>query len=426
MPSGGDDNRSRSVTRVARVPNLEQGDPDDGHEDDHDADDVTFAPPLPPEDRLWRHPSEMGSDHGLAQGHPVAVASAPRRWPDRRTAALMLVSGAVGATLTVGAVALGVLGGERVVERQVAVRTPVIDEGPAGVRAVADRTGSAVVGLVVRRGAESTRASAVVLRSDGYLITDGPSVADADEIEVVSGRGRPVRARLVGTDDVTGIAVVHLDAELEGAVLADDDHALAVGARTLALGGWPDDDGGRMASVGFVSAVGRRLRSGDATRHGMILVDAPFPAGLAGGALVDGAGAVVGIVGGASAAGDGMRFGVATPIDLARHVAEQLVAHGRASHVRLGLHGTDLDPDAALALGLAGGAHVEDVEEDGPAGRSGIAAGDIVVAVDGEPTPTMSALIVALRRHLPGDVVELSVHRDGEVRSVRVTLAARA
>lgn len=407
------------------MPPLQPGDPGDGHgSDDHDEDDVGYVPPLPPEDRLWRHPSEVAS--GRTAAVPLAASAPPaRRRPDRRTAALMLASGAAGATLAVGAVAaLGGLG-ERVVERQVAVPTSLVDDGGAGTSIVADRTGASVAGVVVHRSEGSSRMSAVVLRSDGYLVTDGPSVAGADAIEVVLPGGRTLPARLVGSDDVTGIAVLHLDADLEGAVLAEDPHSLAVGARAFAVAGWPDADGDPAVSAGHVSAVGRRLQSGEVTRHGMILVDEPFAPGTAGGALVDRAGAVVGIVGGASAAGDGMRFGVATPIDLARHVADQLVAHGRASHVWVGLHGTDLDPDDALELGLAGGALVEDVDGDGPAARAGVSAGDVIVALDGEPTPTMSALIVALRRHLPGDVVRLRVHRDGELHAVRITLAPK-
>src|SRR5690606_25451409 len=157
---------------------------------------------------------------------------------------------------------------------------------------------------------------------------------------------------------------------------------------------------------------------------GMILVDKAFAPGTAGGALVDRHGAVVGIISGAGASSGGARFGVATPIDLARHVADQLVEHGRAEHVWLGLRGTDLQVDEAMELGLAGGALVE-ATEDGPARRAGIEVGDVVVSVDGDPTPTMSSLIALLRRHVPGDVVVLGVHRGGETLELRVMLAGK-
>ena len=402
------------------MPPLPPGDPGDGHgEDGHDADDVAYVPPLPPEDRLWRHPSEVAS------GRAVAPAAPPRPRIDRRTAVLVLASGVAGATLTMaGVVALGGFD-DRVVERPVAVQSAVSGDRDPGVHDLAGRTGPSVAALVVHRGGEATRASAVALRDDGYLVTDGPAVDGADGIDVLLHDGTVGVARLVGADHVTGIAVLHLDARLQEASLADDGRHLGVGSRAVAVAASPEPGWELTTSSGVVSAVDRRLDSGDATRHGMILFDKALPPDAAGGALVDDEGMVVGIVSGANATGGGMSFGVATPIDIARHVAEQLVEHGRATHVWLGLHGTDLAVDEATERGLAGGALVEDVDDDGPASRAGVRAGDVVTAVDREETPGMSALIAALRRHLPGEVVELTVHRDGGVRRLRVTLAAK-
>lgn len=403
------------------MPPLRPGDPGDGHGDDHlDGDDVGYVPPLPPEDRLWRHPSEVASGRTAAPAPPPG-----RRRVDRRTASLVLLSGMAGATLAVGAV--GALGGfdERIVERQVAVRTSVLGEESGDLEAVASATGPAVAALLVHRGGAPEAASAVVLRSDGYLVTDARAVEGADEIDVVLHGGPAGLARTVGVDEATGIAVLHLDVELEDAVLADDADPLRVGARTMAVGASPDGGWDLTVSTGIVSAVGRRLESEGETRHGMILLDTPVAPGTAGGALVDRSGVVVGILGGTEAVGDGMRFGVATPIELARHVADQIIEHGRATHVWLGLHGTDLDVDQAMAEGLDGGAWIEDVVPDGPAAQAGIEPGDVVTSVDGEATPTMSALIAALRMHSPGDVVELGVHRDGALRRVPVTLAAK-
>jgi S1-C subfamily serine protease len=402
------------------VPPLEPGDPGDGHGEDHiDGDDVGYVPPLPPEDRLWRHPSEVSAGRTAAPVAPVA------RRADRRTAWLMLLAGMAGATLAVGAV--GALGGfdERIVERQVAVRSSVPGEEADHLESVASQTGPSVAALLVHRGDERDHASAVALRSDGYLVTDAHAIDGADEIDVVLHGGPAGTARIVGVDDATGIAVLHLDTDLEGAVLADDADVLRVGARTMAVGASPDGGWDLMVSTGIVSAVGRRLESAVATRHGMILLDTPIAPGTAGGALVDRAGVVVGILSGTEAVSRDMSFGVATPIGLARHVADQIIEHGRVTHVWLGLSGTDLEVDQALAKGLDGGALVEEVTPDGPAARAGIEPGDVVASIDGEPTHTMSALIAALRMHIPGDVVELGVHRAGAVRPVRVTLAPK-
>lgn len=402
------------------MPPLLPGDPGDAHgEDRHDEDDVGYVPPLPPEDRLWRHPSEVASGR-------AAVAPTPARPRlDRRTGTLMVLAGMAGATLAVGAV--GVLGGfdERVVEREVAVRTSMVGQSvDDGVEAIAARTGPSVAALLVHRGDEQTRASAVALRSDGYLVTDGPAVAGADEIDVALHGGWAGVARVVGVDEVTGIAVLRVDADVDGALLADDPHGIPIGAHAIAVSASPDGGWDPAVATGFVSAVDRRLDSPDGSaRHGMILVDTRFSSAAAGGALVDRAGVVVGILSGMQATNDGAVFGVATPIDLVRHVADQIIEHGRATHVWIGLHGTDLEVDDAMARGLTGGALVEEAE--GPAADAGIVAGDVVLSVDGEPVSTMSALIAALRRHLPGDVVELGVHQDGRTRTVQVRLAPK-
>jgi S1-C subfamily serine protease len=401
------------------VPPLLPGDPGDGHgDDDHDADDVGYVPPLPPEDRLWRHPSEVASARAVA-------APAARSWVDRRTASLMFVSGMVGATLAVGGVAL-LHAPERIVERQVAVPVADVADDPDEIASVAARTTASVAALRVHRGGEQVLASAVALRSDGYLLTDGPSVVGADDIDVVLHDGRIGAGRLVGVDDATGVAVLRVDHDLEPAALAEGTDRLEVGQRTVAVGASLEGGWDATVSTGVVSAVSRRLEGDDGTtRHGMILVDKPFAPVAAGGALVDGAGAVIGIVSGGYAGNGGTSFGVATPIDVARHVADQVIEHGRVQHVWLGLHGTDLDIEEATSLGIAGGAVVKSAERDGPAHRAGIEAGDVIVSVDDDPTPTMSALIAVLRRHVPGDVVVLGVHRDGQRHAVRVSLAAK-
>lgn len=418
----GDVHARSGLGRVDPVPPLHPGEPDDGHgEDGHDADDVGYAPPLPPEDRLWRHPSEVAS--GRAAEPP------PSRTPDRRrTTSLMLGSGLAGAALAIGAVAL--LGGfdDRVVERQVAGSTAeVVEDDTAGPAAIAARTAPSLAALRVERDGERIEVSALVFRADGYLLADGPSVAGADDIEAVLQDGRTSSARLVGVDDVTGVAVLQVDADVEPATFGDDADELAPGEPTVAVGASVARGWDATVSTGVVAGVNRRLQGRDGTtRHGMILVDRPFAPGSSGGALVDGDGTVVGMVSGGQATRAGTSFGVATPIDLVRHVAEQLVEHGHAQHVWLGLRGTDLDMDAAASMGVAGGALVDETVPDGPAHRAGIGPGDVIVAVDDEPTPTMSVLIATLRRHAPGEVVVLAVHRAGAAHTVRVTLDAKA
>jgi len=409
------------------VPPLHSGDPGDGHgEDDRDADGAGFVPPLPPEDRLWRHPSEVGRERARpdspAAGRPAACGRG-----GGRTVALVLASGAAGVGLAVGAVAL--LGGlDREPEGRVAVRaTTVVDAAPPlDAAAVADRTAPAVAALDVRRDGGRTSGSAVVLRRDGYLVTDADLVEGAEVIDVVLASGHAGRARVVGVDAPTGVAVLRVDADDLDPARFGSAAGMAVGERTVVVGAAADASWDTLVSTGVVAALHRRHEAPDGTaRYGMILIDRPFTPGSAGGAVVDATGAVVGLASTQTGADGGAPVGMATPIDLARLVADQLIGDGHASHVWLGVHGTDLEPAEAASLDVRGGAVVDDVVGAGPADRAGLRAGDVVVALDGDATPSMAVLIALLQLHEPGDEVVLDVRRAGEARTVRVVLAAK-
>jgi S1-C subfamily serine protease len=409
------------------VPPLEPGDPADGGRDDLDGDagrddEVAFRPPLPPEDRVWRHPSEVGRDRAAETPAP-----APPSTGAGRTLGLVLVSGVVGAVLAVGAVSA--LGGfeDRVVERQVAVQpATLLDERADGVSAVAAGAAPSVAAITVEREGTETAGSAVVLRSDGFLVTDAHVVRGAEEVEVVLHGGLVVPGSVVGIDEPTGIAVVRVDADGLRPAALGRSATLTAGTRTVLVaatsaGGWH-----ARVSTGVVSSLGARVQAADGTaRYGMIVVDKPFSAAAPGGALVDSRGSVIGIATGVRPAEDEQAQGVATPAELAVHVADQLIEHGRVRHVWLGLHGRDLDVAAAAAMGHHGGAVVEDVVPDGPAARAGLRPGDVLVAVDGEPTPSMGYLIARLRLHVPGDAVVLQVVRDGATLEVPVDLAEK-
>jgi S1-C subfamily serine protease len=181
-------------------------------------------------------------------------------------------------------------------------------------------------------------------------------------------------------------------------------------------------------TAGVISALHRPVvaRSGTTVLMDMVQTDAPVAPGSSGGALVDGAGRVVGIttaVAGVDGATNG--FGFATTIDVARAAAEQLVAHGRVVPVWLGVEGTDLDGAAATDMQLEGGALVDQVKADSPAERAGLAAKDVIVSVDGRPVMSLGMLAVAVRTHNPGDVLTLDVIRDHQHHGMKVTVVER-
>lgn len=350
----------------------------------------------------------------------------------------MLVGVIVGAAASLGATAA--LGGfdsqPRVVERSVAVQPVSGTDDDGTVAAIVARTAPAVAAVRVERDGTASSASAIVLRSDGHLLTNAHVVDSADTVEVRLHGGTSAPASVVGTDPLTDLAVLHVDAErLEPAALGTVD-AVAVGDRAVAVGmvrnsGWSTE-----VTTGLIRGLDRRLRAPDGTDlHGMMLFDAPLADGVDGGPLVDDSGAVVGITSEVPATtGSGVRtssatgdaLGVATPIDVARRISDEIIDHGRPRHVWLGVEGSDLDAAAAVELGIAGGASISRVVPDGPAERAGVLKGDVIVAVGEEPVGSMSDLIAALRLHEPGDEVTVSLRRGDDAVSARVALAERS
>ncbi len=414
------------------MPPLQSGDPGDRHgedEDDLGDDQVEFRPPLPPEDRIWRHPSEVAA---AASTPASAPTRSRRRLLARRPRALGLatISGLVGATLSLGLVAAlgGFTGHTTVVQRNVAIQ-PVTSSASNDdtIAAITARTAPSVAAIRVTRDGVTTAGSALVLRSDGYLVTNAHLVDAATTIEVRLQAGTSIGATVVGSDPLTDVAVLHVDvADLLPAALGSAD-TLSMGDRIVAIGaadtpGWAPD-----VTTAVISGLGRRLRAADATvLHDMIVIDQALGRASSGGALLDVRGAVVGVTSDIPAAeGDRPVRGVAMPIDLAVHVADQIIEHGHALHVWLGIEGTDVSSADALDLGIAGGASVTRVIDASPAAAAGFAAGDVVVAIDGETVDSMSHLIAALRIHQPGDEVTLSVRRGDATVPITVTLDER-
>jgi S1-C subfamily serine protease len=398
--------------------------------DDDADDDVGGArPPLPPDDRLWRHPSELGL-HGQA-ATLLEAAPAGRGTGRPTTWAIVLVAGLAGAVLSSGLIAITGRLAPRIVERQVIEKvavTPVVSSpslrGDHGVEAVARRLSPAIVRLDVERGEELAIGSGVLFRDDGMLLTSAHVVDGADRIRVQLADGRRFDGTLVGLDGLTDIAVVDVDAkDLPVAVLGTTD-GLRVGAPAVAIGSPLGLKGGPSVTTGVISAVGRSVQTSDGTPlHGMLQTDAPIAPGSSGGALVDSSGSVVGIVSAAAEDGGG-RFGFATPIDLAHRIAVQLIEHGKAVLGWLGVEGSDLTPEQAVSMGVTGGARVRGITTNSPADAAGLAPDDVITEVDGQPVGSMPGLVVETREHQPGDHVEVGYWRDGKEGTATVIIGA--
>lgn len=393
---------------------------------DYDGDDDTGVPgaPLPPDDRLWRHPSEV-REHGIP-GRPLIAAPSrrvARAWP------VAVVAGLTGAVLSIGILAVtGALApseSDRRVVEKVAV-TPLLASpvmpGDRGVAAIAQRVSPAIVRLDTSNG-DGYRAagSGVVFRSDGLALTSAHVVAGAQGIQAELTDGRYLRCELIGVDPLTDIALVRIDGDdLPVAVLGSAE-GIEVGSVTIAIGSALGFEGAPSVTTGIISAVGRQVKvEGGEVLHGVLQTDAPIAPGSSGGALLDGSGAVVGItVAGASDAASG--FGFAVPIDLARRVADGILAHGRMIHSWLGVEGRDHDS----ADGRRDGALVRAVAPDSPAALAGLQVDDVIDEVDGEPVDSISEVVVELREHAPGSTVTIGYWRGDHHAETTATLTER-
>jgi S1-C subfamily serine protease len=274
--------------------------------------------------------------------------------------------------------------------------------------------------------------SGVIYRSDGFILTNNHVVGEAETVTVRLASGDVLEAEVVGTDPLNDLAVVRIDRDgLPAINLREAAEALLVGETVIAIG----SPFGLDASVttGIISGLNRDLRVDDEETVGLVIpsviqTDAAINPGNSGGALVDGQGRLVGInTAILSRTGGNQGIGFAVPAEQAVASADQIIEQGFVRHPLLGISGIDVSPEIAEEFGLQAsrGAVVDAVQEDTGAAEAGVQAGDIIVAVDGEPLATMSQLVAEVRSRAPGDTVELDIVRAGEELTIEVTLSER-
>jgi len=267
--------------------------------------------------------------------------------------------------------------------------------------------------------------SGVIVSADGYILTNNHVVEGADQIAVALADGREARARLVGADPDTDLAVLRIQAERLPAITFGDSDQLRAGDVVLAIGN--PFGVGQTVTMGIVSATGRN-RVGINTFENFIQTDAAVNPGNSGGALVDSSGHLVGINTAIySQTGSSAGIGFAIPAKMARSVMEQLITTGRVERGWLGVEIADVTPETAARLKLAnaGGAVVARLVRGGPAHAAGLQPGDVVTAIDGKEIADARSVIDATGTLRPGARALLKVVRGGKVVEVAVTLGER-
>lgn len=266
-----------------------------------------------------------------------------------------------------------------------------------------------------------SQGSGFIISSDGLVLTNAHVVREAKEVMVKLSDRREFRAKVLGADAATDVAVLRIDAKDLPVVRLGDPQQLQVGDPVLAIGSPFGFE--QTATQGIVSAKGRSL-PGDAAVP-FIQTDAAVNPGNSGGPLFDGSGAVVGInaqIYSQSGGYQGLSFAI--PINVALKVKEQIVATGRASHARLGVVVQDLNQGLAESFGLSrpDGALIAHVGPDSAAATAGLQAGDVVIEVNGEPVVRSGDLSSRISLATPGESVRLKVWRNKAAREITVKL----
>ncbi len=268
--------------------------------------------------------------------------------------------------------------------------------------------------------------SGVVIRDDGYIVTNYHVVQNADEIAVSLPSGDTYTAKVVGQDLITDLAVIKVDTEdpLPTADLVSSD-AVNVGDWVVAVGNSLALKGGPTVTLGIISAKGRTIDTQHGVLYDMIQTDAAINDGNSGGPVVNMDGEVIGISTAIYRQAQGIGFAVSSSV--AAPIIESLIEHGRVVRPLIGLSGTDVTPVNANRLGLPvdEGIIVTRMARDGPAARAGLQVNDVVIKMDGIPTPDMAKFLTRLWTYDVDDVVELEYISEGVFAVAEVQLAER-
>jgi serine protease Do len=273
--------------------------------------------------------------------------------------------------------------------------------------------------------------SGFLVSSDGYILTNNHVVADADKLTVTLLDKRVFKAKVVGRDPTTDIAVIKIDGTGFPTIPFGNDDQSRVGEWVLAVGNPLGLD--FTVTAGIISAKGRsgQLRNLYASQYAIvdyIQTDAAINPGNSGGPLVNSKGEVIG-VNSAIASGTGYYsgYGFAIPISLAKTVMNDLIQYGRVRRAILGISITDMRPEDAQAAGLkeirgalVGGGSPGQAS---PAEQAGIEPGDVIVAIDGTSIDRVAQLQRVVRLHKPGETVTVDVMRYGQKHEYKVKLA---
>ncbi len=384
-----------------------------------------YPPPNPPSEL----PPEVGPPPSAAPAPPAGASA--RRTVVTAAIVAALVGGGVGA----GTVALVDDNSSQNPAAGLAVSNQAAPAAKVDgtVAAAAAKIGPSVVTVNVDTSGEQDTGSGVIIRSDGYILTNNHVIAAASSsgrVTATLADGRKLKASVVGTDPSDDLAVIKVAAKQLTAATFSSSSRLVVGQSVVAVGaplGLSDT-----VTAGIVSNTARPVQTGDSTAQAVfnaVQTDAAINPGNSGGPLVDLAGHVVGInaaiatdqssgglqVPGQSSQSGNIGIGFAIPSDEASRIAGELITSHRATHAVLGVKVTN---------NSSGGATVDTVTAHSSAAGAGIVKGDVITKLAGQRIDDATSLVAAVRSHAPGQAVSVSYERNGRTHSATVKLGS--
>ncbi len=278
-------------------------------------------------------------------------------------------------------------------------------------------------GFAPRQQVEQALGSGVIVRADGHILTNHHVIDGAEEIKVDLTTHKTYSAKLVGSDAPSDLAVLKIDASgLPILQLADSDQ-VRVGDVCLAVGNPLGI--GETVTAGIISAKGRSTGAGNGSFQSFLQTDAPINRGNSGGALVNTAGALIGINSEIlSPNGGNIGIGFAIPSNMAKTVMDQLIGKGKVQRGMLGVGIQQVTSDLAASLGLkeVRGVLINSVTSGGPADKAGLKSGDVILKLNGKDENDTNELRNTVASLPPGTDVTLTILRDGKQQDVRVKL----
>ncbi|MCA0211775.1 MAG: trypsin-like peptidase domain-containing protein [Proteobacteria bacterium] len=267
--------------------------------------------------------------------------------------------------------------------------------------------------------------SGVIVSADGYILTNNHVVEGADEIEVILNDARRTKAKVIGTDPDTDLAILKISLDRLPLITLGNSDALQVGDQVLAIGN--PFGVGQTVTGGIVSALGRN-QLGINTFENFIQTDAAINPGNSGGALVDANGHLMGINTAIySRSGGSMGIGFAIPVSTAKLVMEGIVKDGVVTRGWIGVEPGELSPELAETFGVKAkeGVIITGVLQNGPAAQAGIRPGDVIAEVGGKRVTNVSELLTAVASLKPGTPSKFEVRRGSETLALQVTPGVR-